>query len=131
MLLTNIGLQIGIAIERAQLYDMVRERHVDEQAALLNFSNQLLTYPDPESLIDYFVQEVSRLLKMDACALLLPKSGHKEILFRATLGWRKDPVERSRTVPTDSRTGPGWVMQTQQPLLVEDQQESDPTQWAP
>jgi sigma-B regulation protein RsbU (phosphoserine phosphatase) len=131
VLLTNVGIQMGIALERAKLYDMVRERHVTEQAALLNFSNQLLAYQEPKALMDYFVQEVTSLLKVDACALLLPNGDDVELRFRATYGWKVNPSEESRTVPIDSRTGPGWVMQSQQPLLVEDLQESDPTQWAP
>ena len=130
-LLTNVGIQMGVALERAQLYDMVRERHINEQAALLNFSNQLLAYQNLKALMNYFLQEVSRLLKVDACALILPDGSQAELLFQATHGWRMDPMMDARKVPKDSRTGPGWVMQTQQPLLVEDLQESDPTEWAP
>jgi serine phosphatase RsbU (regulator of sigma subunit) len=130
-LLTNVGIQMGIALERAQLYDMVREKYINEQVALLNFSTQLLTYQDPEALMEYFVQEVSRLLEVDACSLILPDDTRGELRFRVAYGWIEDPAERSRTVPADTKTGPGRVMQTQQPLLVKDLQESDPTQWVP
>jgi GAF domain-containing protein len=37
-LLTNVGNQMGVALERARLFEMVREQRVMEQAALLKFS---------------------------------------------------------------------------------------------
>jgi sigma-B regulation protein RsbU (phosphoserine phosphatase) len=130
-LLTNVGAQMGVAVERAQLFDMVRERRIDEQAALLNLSNQLLTYQDLQSLMDYLVHEVTRLLKTDACSLVLACDDPSILRFRSAFGWKQDPVNALRKIPSDTRTGPGQVMQTKQPLLVEDLQESDPTQWAP
>jgi sigma-B regulation protein RsbU (phosphoserine phosphatase) len=130
-LLTNVGAQMGVAIERAQLFDMLRERRIDEQAALLNFSNQLLTYRDTESLTDYLVQEVSSLLKMDACALVLTCDDPSMLRFRSAYGWMNDPVRSLRKIPSDTRSGPGQVMQSKRPLLVEDLQVRDPTHWAP
>jgi serine phosphatase RsbU (regulator of sigma subunit) len=130
-LLTNAGMQIGIALERAQLYDTIRERRIDEQAALLSFSNHLLAYKDFQELMDYLVREVARLLKADACALVLLCEDRELLRFRSAYGWNLDPVEASRTIPADARSGPGWVMQTQKPLLVEDLREHDPTHWAP
>lgn len=130
-LLTNVGAQMGAALERAQLFDMLRERRIDEQAALLNFSNQLLTYQDPEALMDYLVQEVSRLLRTDACALILTCDDPGMLRFRSAYGWKTDPVQAFRKIPSDTRSGPGQVMLSKKPLLVEDLQESDPTHWAP
>jgi serine phosphatase RsbU (regulator of sigma subunit) len=130
-LLTNVGAQMGVALERAQLFDMVRERRIDEQAALLNFSNQLLTYQDLQSLMDHLVSEVCRLLRTDACSLVLICDDPGTLRFRSAFGWNQDPVTAQRKIPHNSKSGPGWVMQTKQPLLVEDLQESDPTQWAP
>ncbi len=130
-LLSNVGAQMGAAIERAQLFDMLRERRIDEQAALLNFSNQLLTYQNTEALMDYLVQEVSRLLKTDACALVLTCDDPGTLRFRSAYGWKTDPVQSLRKIPADTRSGPGQVMQSKRPLLVEDLQVSDPTQWAP
>ena len=130
-LLTNVGAQMGVAIERANLFDMIRERRIDEQAALLNFSNQLLTYQDTESLMDYLVQEASRLLDVDACALVLTCDDPAMLRFRSAYGWKNDPVQSLRKIPSDTRSGPGQVMQTKKPLLVEDLQASDPTRWAP
>jgi len=130
-LLTNVGIQMGIALERANLYHMLQERRIDEQAALLDFSNRLLAYTELEDLMDFLACEVCRLLKTDACALVLPSDDPESLRFRAACGWHQNPVEAGRTVPADPSSGPGWVMQNQRPLLVEDLQGPNPTQWAP
>lgn len=130
-LLTNVGIQMGIALERANLYQMLQDRRIDEQAALLDFSNRLLAYTELEELMDFLVCEVRRLLKMDACALILLTDDPETLLFRAACGWDQNPVEASCTVPADASSGPGWVMKNQRPLLIEDLQGPNPTQWAP
>jgi sigma-B regulation protein RsbU (phosphoserine phosphatase) len=128
-LLTNVGNQMGIALERARLFDLLREQRVHEQAALLDLSNRLLGETDLDSLICCLVEEVQRLLQADACALLLPDDKSDSLIFRAASGWRVDPVTAQRHVPADVRSGSGWVMQTQEPLFIEDQQTNDPTPW--
>jgi serine phosphatase RsbU (regulator of sigma subunit) len=130
-LLTNVGHQMGIALERAQLYDLLKERRVHEQAALLDFSNQLLNHLNLDDLIAYLVGEVRQMLYADASALLLPEEETGSLVFRASSGWRMDPGIERRRVPADEQSGPGLVMRTRQPLLVEDLQKDDPTPWAP
>jgi sigma-B regulation protein RsbU (phosphoserine phosphatase) len=130
-LLGNAGSLMGVALERARLYDLLRERRIHEQAALLELSNQLLARPDLDELMAYLAGEARRLLEADACALLLPDEESGELTFSAASGWRSDPVDRAERVPADESSGPGMVMHTGQPLLVEDIQASDPTRWAP
>ena len=97
------------------------------RSALLDFSNQLLGRLDLDELMDYLVEEVRRLLQVDACALLLPDEENPQHLrFAAARGWRSDPVAAGRRVPADSRTGSGKVMESQEPLIVE-QIDSDTT----
>ena len=92
-LLTNVGSQMGVALERARLFDMLQERRVHEQASLLGFSNQLLSRLDLDDLLGYLVEEARRLLQMDACAVLLPDEDDPQYLrFYAASGWRADPV---------------------------------------
>jgi sigma-B regulation protein RsbU (phosphoserine phosphatase) len=128
-LLTNVGSQMGIALERAHLYDLLREQRVHEQAALLDLTNQLLSRSNMDDLMNYLVNEVKNLLHADACALLLPDEKSDSLAFYAATGWRVDPVAAERRVPADRRSGSGLVMETQQPLLLEDAQAFDPTPW--
>lgn len=130
-LLTIVGNHIGIALERAELFDALKEKRINEQSALLDFSDQLLRRIDQEDLTRQLVSEIARLLEADACALLLAEQGNRWLKFVAASGWRQDPVEyERRIVPMEGGSGPGWVMRAQKPLLVEDLQHSDPTSWS-
>jgi serine phosphatase RsbU (regulator of sigma subunit) len=128
-LLSNVGSQMGIALERARLFGLLQERRIHEQTALLNLSKQLLSHLDLEDMMDYLVGEVRHLLRADACALLLPDEESGGLVFCAASGWRSDPVAERRRVPADERSGPGLVMRTQQLLQVEDIQASDLELW--
>lgn len=130
-LLTNVGTQIGVALERARLFDLTQERRIGEQAALLDFSNQLLSRLDLDELLDYLVKRVGRVLQADACALLLPDTEPGVLDFRAASGWRVDPVAQGYRVPADEQSGPGLAMGTQQPFQVQDFEEHNPTDWRP
>lgn len=128
-LLSNVGSQMGVALERARLFDLLQERRIHEQTALLNLSKQLLSHLDLQGLMDYLVGEVRQLLGADACALLLPDEESGDLAFCAASGWHSDPVAQRRQVPADERSGPGLAMRTQQLLQVEDIQASDLDLW--
>jgi sigma-B regulation protein RsbU (phosphoserine phosphatase) len=130
-LLTTVGSQMGIALERARLFDLLQERHLHEKTALLHFSNQLLSRLDVDGLMDYLVDNVRELLHADACALLLPSGEPGSLEFRATSGWRTDPVAMRRQIPVNGSDGPGLVVRTLQPTLEEDIQQRNPTPAVP
>ncbi len=130
-LLTNVGNQIGIALERARLYDLVQEQRIQEQAVLLELSNQLLSRPNLDELMEYLVEKVRVTLDADACALLLPGQQPGHLDFRAACGWRSDPAAAGQRVPAETHSGPGWAMHSQQPLLVRDLAAHDPLPWQP
>lgn len=120
-LLTNVGSMMGIALERARLFDLMQEQRIHEQAALLHVSGELLSRRDLDDLMNYLVTEVQRLLDVDACALLLPDEDDRFLAFRAASGWQTQPVENGYCVPADERSGSGLVMRTQRPLLTTEQ----------
>jgi serine phosphatase RsbU (regulator of sigma subunit) len=124
-LLSSVAGQMGIALERARLYDLLHERRIDEQAALLDLSNQLLSRLDLDEVIGYLVEEVPRLLQADAAALLLPDFEPGMLAFHATNGWHSDPAAIGYRVSADERSGPGLAMRTLRPVLVRDIRESD------
>ena len=129
-LLTNVGSQMGIAVERAQFFDLLRDQRWHEQEALLSLSHQLLSHLDLSDIIELLVQRVRKLLSADASALLLPSEQLGFLEYRATSGWRHDPGRERRQVPADQQSGPGQVMHTRQTLLVPDIREHDLT-WMP
>ena len=128
-ILTNVGNQIGTALERARLFDLLQEQRIHEQMALLDFSQQLLARRDLDDLIGYLVDQVCQMLRVDACTLVLPGANDDSFDFRVASGWCVDPAAEQRQVPADERSGPGLVWRTQQSLLVEDLEEDDPTSW--
>jgi len=119
-LLSSVAGQMGIALERARLYDLLRERRINEQAALLDLSNQLLSRLDLDEVIDCLVEEVPHLLQADAAALLLPADEPGLLAFRAVYGWRSDPVAAGCHVSADERSSPGLAMRTLQPVVARD-----------
>lgn len=117
-LLANVASQMGAALERARLYELVQEQRIPEQRALLDFTNQLLSRRDLPAMLDFLVTEVRRLLNMDACAVLLQDRDDPGFLhFVAASGWFQDPVAARRRVPAGDASGSGRAMQTQQPLV--------------
>jgi sigma-B regulation protein RsbU (phosphoserine phosphatase) len=121
-LLTNVGSQMGIALERARLYDALQIQRIHEQAALLDLSQQLLSRRDLDDLMAFLVDKVRSLLEADACAVLLTGPDPDYLYFRAASGWLDDPVAKGHRVPADRQTGSGRVMESQQVLLIEDLQ---------
>jgi serine phosphatase RsbU (regulator of sigma subunit) len=130
-LLANVGSQMGIALERARLYDLLQERRIHEQASLLSFSRQLLGRQNLDDLMSYLVQEVRQMLDVDAIALLLPDDEPGFLDFRAASGWYNDPVAAGHRVPVDERSGPGLAMTIQRLVLSRDIQQDDPAPWSP
>ncbi|MEI2690816.1 MAG: GAF domain-containing protein [Anaerolineae bacterium] len=119
-LLANVGSLMGIALERARLYDLLQEQRIDEQAALLEFSNQLLSRPVVSDLLDTMLRELRRLLRVDAAALVTPNDQSDALLFRVASGWRENPTLSAPAMPSSEFNLIGQVMASQQPFLAED-----------
>jgi GAF domain-containing protein len=94
-ILTNVGNQIGTALERARLFDLLQERRIHDQVALLDLSQQLLARRNLDDLIGYLVDQVRQMLEIDACALVLPSADLTVLSFQAASGWH---VATSRAV---------------------------------
>lgn len=127
-LLTNVGGQMGLALERARLYDMMQERRINEQATLLRLSNQLLGRLDLDELLNFLVSEVLKLQDVDACAVLLPGPGGQNLYFRAATGWVSDPVGHGYRVPLHGSFS-GQVMESQKPVVREAVSDVDDFPW--
>ena len=123
--------KMGNSLERAYLFELLREQRTDEQSALLELSNQLLGRLNMDDIIAYLVEVVPKLLQADACALMLPGEDPGFLEFQVAKGWKVDPVAEKGKIPLDESSGPGLVMLTQKPLVAMNIEQSDPTSWAP
>ncbi len=130
-LLTNVGNLMAAALERARLFDLLQQRHIEEQTALLAFSNKLLGQHDLPEMMNFLVREVCHLLNVEACVLLLPSPIPGQLSIHAATGWQDDPMAAGYFIPDEPDYGPGMVMRSQEPLLIEDFPHSDIADTAP
>jgi sigma-B regulation protein RsbU (phosphoserine phosphatase) len=124
-LLGRIGVQIGLALERARSFDQLRERRSMEQAALLEFSERLLGQRSRHELIDYLVQAVRRMFDLDASAVLVPTQQPDVLRVLAASGWRVNPVTHERRFSVNGGGGLALPMRSREPLLVKDLEQLD------
>jgi sigma-B regulation protein RsbU (phosphoserine phosphatase) len=125
-ILTNVGSQMGTALERARLFDLVRDQRADEQMMLLELSNRLLSQLHTDDLMDRLVKETERLLGADACALFLLGEEPGILELQAASGWNLESMAGGRRVKAHRLSGLGSVLYTRQPLLIEDVHANSP-----
>jgi serine phosphatase RsbU (regulator of sigma subunit) len=90
-LLSAIGAMLGMAITRVRLHEQVKIRRVQEQAALLKLSQELLGAESLEPALQRLVRVGARLLDADACAFVEAdeRAGHATLV--AAHGWHYLP----------------------------------------
>lgn len=117
-LMTVVGDQVGLAAERARLFDLTRAQRIEEQAALLKLSNALLSLSELKPVIDQVVEIVADVFNADACALVLADR-QDQIEFRGAVGWDLSMLEG--VSGTFVRQAPaGLAYHTGQPVVVDD-----------
>jgi sigma-B regulation protein RsbU (phosphoserine phosphatase) len=86
-LLSAISYMLGTAITRTRLHEQVKVRRVQEQAALLNLSQELLGAESLEPALQRLVRVGARLLEAEACAFIEAdeRAGYATLL--AAHGW--------------------------------------------
>ncbi|HJZ49385.1 MAG TPA: SpoIIE family protein phosphatase [Roseiflexaceae bacterium] len=92
-LLSTIGYMLGTAITRTQLHEQVKVRRVQEQAALLKLSHELLGAESLEPALQRLVRVGARLLEADACAFVEADEQQGHAVLVATHGWHFLPQQ--------------------------------------
>jgi serine phosphatase RsbU (regulator of sigma subunit) len=119
-LLTNVGEQMGAALERAYLYDLLSARRIQEQRALLEMSDQLLRRLELVEVLEHLVAEVPRLLEADACALLLHDHETHELRLYAVHGWWNADQGEARQLAPDLQAWLDFAMHSGQLQAIPD-----------
>ncbi|GAB4199000.1 MAG: SpoIIE family protein phosphatase [Roseiflexaceae bacterium] len=91
-LLSAVGHMLGTAITRIQLHDQVKVRRVQEQAALLQLSQDLLGASSLEPALQRLVRVGARLLEVEACAFIEADEIQGCATLLAAHGWRFLPA---------------------------------------
>ena len=117
--LNNVGNHMGVALERARLYDLMRERRIHEQRTLLEFSDQMLRRLDLQDLINHLVAEIPRLLNAEGCALLLSDLDTNAMRFYASFGWENDPGDNGE-LPSEVQAWLYYTMHASQMQVITD-----------
>lgn len=86
-LLSAVGHLLSTAITRTQLYEQVKVRRVQEQAALLQLSQDLLGATEFESGLQRLARVGARLLEADGCAFVEADEEHGTATLLAAHGW--------------------------------------------
>lgn len=87
-MLSAIGHLLGTAIARARLYDQVKVRRVQEQATLLQLSQDLLGASSIEPALHRLVRVGARLLEAEACAFVEADEQQGMARLVAAHGWQ-------------------------------------------
>src|SRR5919206_4775339 len=90
-LLSAIGFMLGTAITRMRLHEQVKVRRVQEQAALLKLSQELLGAESLEPALQRLVRVSARLLEADACAFVEADEQQGYANLVAAYGWILPP----------------------------------------
>ncbi|NJK79134.1 MAG: SpoIIE family protein phosphatase [Chloroflexaceae bacterium] len=108
-LLMAVGSMLSTAIVRTRLHEQVKIRRVQEQAALLKLSQELLVADNLEPALYRLVRVGARLLEADACAFIEADEEGGRALLRAAYGW-KLPDECPWPLVLDPETPHLWYL---------------------
>jgi PAS domain S-box-containing protein len=124
-LLAAIGQQIGVAIERAELFEAAQRRS-QEMSALNNIIRAVTSTLDLEEVLAAAMEGVRDVLAVEAGALLLIDEADGQLHFRKTLGRQGEIIAETQLAPGEGIAG--WVVEHRQAAQVNDAQ-NDP-RWA-
>ena len=118
-LLSAIGAMLGTAIVRMQLHEQVKVRRVQEQAALLQLSQELLGAESLEPALQRLVRVSARLLEADACAFIEADEQNGQAILIAAYGWHFLPSSGLPVVLDPANTHL-WYLPESSPNLAAD-----------
>ena len=124
-LLSAISLMLGVAVTRMRLNEQVKVRRVQEQAALLQLSQDLLDSAAGDSALQRLARVGARLLEVESCAFVEADEATGQAILVAAHGWRFLPVS-GLPLALDLRNPHLWYLPEQSSNLRQDALETLP-----
>lgn len=114
----SIANQAGLAVQRARLYQAVKEK-VQEVTVLYEVGRALTSTLRPENVLDQMMHILRESFGYVHCAILLVDDNDNELYVKAASGYAGEGVDNLRLkVGNEGITG--WVAATGKPLYVPD-----------
>lgn len=124
-LLSTVGMMLGIAITRMRLNEQVKIRRVQEQAIILQLSQDLLESDAIGSALHRIARVGARLLEIEACAFVVADEAAGVARLVAAHGWRFLPAS-GLPAALDEQNPHLWYLPEKSHRLHEDALETLP-----
>jgi|GEM_PF-631036 len=115
--LALIASQFASAVENARLFLTLGQNAV-ELNALINVSKLISSSLNLQEVLAEAMEQVKRVMQVEACSLLLLDQEREELIFEVALGERGEEVKQFRLKLGEGIAG--WVAREQRPVLVPD-----------
>lgn len=119
-LFNSIGDQIGVAIERARLYEQAKEQHTREQQILLGHGQMLLGEHNLQTILDQTIKVVSDVLQVEYAALALVAPGGEMCSIKTGLGFPSEKIQEAVDIPVSDDSAMSQSIRTKMPVIIPD-----------
>lgn len=117
-LFSSIGDQIGVAIERARLYEQAKEQRTHEQQILLGHGQMLLGEHNLQTILDQTIKVVSDGLQVEYAALALVVAGGKKYSIKAGLGFPREKLQEVADIPITDNSAISQSIRAKMPIII-------------
>jgi len=116
-LILSLSNEIVMVIENAMLFNEI-ERKITELDNLLKATEAIASTLQLDTLLDTIMELGMKVMDAEGCSVLLIDEKEKKLQFAAASGAKKEEVKK---LSLDIGEGvAGWVVQNDQPLLIDD-----------
>jgi len=116
-LILSLSNEIVMVIENAMLFNEI-ERKVTELDNLLKATEAIASTLQLDPLLDTIMELGMKVMDAEGCSVLLIDEKEKKLQFAAASGAKKEEIKK---LSLDMGEGvAGWVVQNDQPLLIDD-----------
>ena len=119
-LFNSIGDQIGVAIERARLYEQAKEQRTREQQILLGHGQMLLGEHNLQTILDQTIKVVSDVLQVEYATLALVAPDGKMYSIRAGLGFPSKKIQETVEFQVSDNSAISKSIRTKMPVIIPD-----------